>query len=179
MQYDTFYNQHQISPATFLQSYPNLTSLQYISSPEIGFLKSINAVIDKTKTKLIFKFLQPDTIEPTTKQPYSAVLKNLGAIKEFASGILVPKDYIVPIGKDMYLQAPTNLVKETHNLGIEVYAYGFANDMPASYNYSYDPTLEYLQFVDNSQFSVDGVLTDFANTASEAICKYLFWAMTF
>ncbi|KAK1316661.1 putative glycerophosphoryl diester phosphodiesterase 2 [Acorus calamus] len=38
-----------------------------------------------------------------------------------------------------------------------------------AYNYSYDPVAEYLSFVDNPGFSVDGVLTDFPVTASEAI----------
>ncbi|RWV88039.1 hypothetical protein BHE74_00045436 [Ensete ventricosum] len=58
-------------------------------------------------------------------------------------------------------------------MGLEVYAYDFANDAPASYNYSFDPTVEYLQFIDNSNFSVDGVLTDFPSTASEAVGRSL------
>uniref|UniRef100_A0A5B6Z2P3 glycerophosphodiester phosphodiesterase n=1 Tax=Davidia involucrata TaxID=16924 RepID=A0A5B6Z2P3_DAVIN len=70
---------------------------------------------------------------------------------------------------DLYLEAATSLVADAHKQGLEVYASGFANDVPASYNYSYDPTAEYLQFIDNSQFSVDGVLTDFPSTASESI----------
>ncbi|KAF9607096.1 hypothetical protein IFM89_032212 [Coptis chinensis] len=41
--------------------------------------------------------------------------------------------------------------------------------MPGSFNYNYDRTKEYLQFIDNSEFAVDGVLTDFPPTASEAI----------
>ncbi|KAL8152472.1 hypothetical protein V2J09_010232 [Rumex salicifolius] len=169
VQYDTFYNQHQISPATMLERYPNITNIQYISSPEINFLKFIHPKLDKIKTKIIFKFMQPDAIEPTTKKSYSDILKDLGGIKKFASGILVPKEYIVPVGKDLYLLPSTSLVNDAHKLGIEVYAYGFANDVPTSYNYSYDPSLEYVRFVDNSQFSVDGVLSDFAGTASEAI----------
>jgi hypothetical protein len=45
----------------------------------------------------------------------------------------------------------------------------FANDELSSFNYSHDPLAEYLQFVDNGDFSVDGVLSDFPITASEAI----------
>ena len=38
-----------------------------------------------------------------------------------------------------------------------------------SYNHNYDLVKEYLQFVDNGDFAVDGVLTDFPITTSEAI----------
>ncbi|XP_021741895.1 glycerophosphodiester phosphodiesterase GDPDL7-like [Chenopodium quinoa] len=168
VQYDLFYNQHKISPALYLQDL-RFAGINYISSPEIGFLKSIGAKVDKVRTKLVLRFLEPEAIEPTTNQAYGEILKNLAAIKPFASGILVPKTYIWPVNKDMYLMPPSTLVTDAHKQGLEVYASGFANDFPGSYNYSYDPTAEYLQFIDNGQFSVDGVLTDFAPTASEAI----------
>ncbi|KAK1293913.1 putative glycerophosphoryl diester phosphodiesterase 2 [Acorus calamus] len=61
------------------------------------------------------------------------------------------------------------LVADAHVQGLEVFVYGFANDVSDSYNYSYDRTIEYLQFVDNSEFSIDGVLSDFPSTASESI----------
>lgn len=77
-------------------------------------------------------------------------------IMSFASGIVVLREYIWPTNNG-YLQAePTNLVLDAHKVGLEVYAAVFSNDDYLSYNYSYDPTREYLQHVDNSQFSVDG-----------------------
>ncbi|KMT03575.1 hypothetical protein BVRB_8g192510 [Beta vulgaris subsp. vulgaris] len=168
VQYDLFYNLQKISPALYLEDL-RFAGINYISSPEIGFLKSIAAKVDKVRTKLVLRFLEPEAVEPTTKQAYGEILKNLAAIKPYASGILVPKTYIWPINKEMYLMPPTTLVNDAHKEGLEVYASGFANDSPGSFNYSYDPTAEYLQFIDNGQFSVDGVLTDFAPTASEAI----------
>ncbi|CAK8538881.1 unnamed protein product [Lathyrus sativus] len=88
----------------------------------------------------------------------------------FASGILVPKGYIWPIDAvSLYLQPHTTLVSDAHKAGLEVYASDFANDIVTSFNYSYDPLAEYLQFIDNGDFSVDGVLTDFPITPSEAI----------
>ena len=155
--------------SSYIQKTTRFIGISHISSPEIGFLKKMNGIINKAKTKLIFKFLEADAVEPTTKQTFSSILKDLSSVKSFASGILVPKEYIWPLSKDQYLQTPTSVVADAHKQGLEVYAYGFANDMPGSYNYSYDPTAEYLQFVDNSEFSVDGVLTDFPPTASEAI----------
>ncbi|CAO2822524.1 unnamed protein product [Amaranthus hypochondriacus] len=167
VQYDLFYNQHKISPAAYLQN-TKLGRVSYISSPEINFLKSMVNRVDKARTKLILRFLEPQAVEPTTNQLYGEVLKNLAIIKQFASGILVPKTYIWPVNKEQYLLAPTTLVADAHREGLEIYAFNFANDFPGSYNYSYDPTAEVLQFIDNDQFSVDGVLTDFPFTASAA-----------
>lgn len=164
-QYDQFYNEHRISPALYLE-HLRFAGINYISSPEIGFLKSIVAKVDKGHIKLIFRFLEPEAVEPTTNQTYGEIVKNLAAIKPFASGILVPKTFIWTVTKDMYLLPPTTLVADAHKEGLEVYASGFANDFPASYNYSYDPSAEYVQFIDNGHFSVDGVLTDFPPTAS-------------
>ncbi|PON79420.1 Glycerophosphoryl diester phosphodiesterase [Parasponia andersonii] len=172
VQYDSFYNQHKLSPAAYIEATTKHIIINYLSSPEIGFLKTISGKVNKLKTKLVFQFLSPDQVEPTINQKYSSILQNLTTVKSFASGILVPKEYIWPVNSNGYLGAPTSLVADAHKQGLEVYASGFANDIPASYNYSYDPTAEYIQFVDNSQFSVDGVLTDFPPTASEAIACF-------
>ncbi|TQD82884.1 hypothetical protein C1H46_031548 [Malus baccata] len=169
--YDSFYNEHKISMVSFVEKVVKFAPIPYISSPEIGFLKAIGGKVNKMKTKLIFQFLYPEETEPTTKEKYSALVKQLGMIKSVAAGILVPKEYIWPVNKNNYLEAATTLVNDAHKEGLEVHASGFANDVILPYNYSFDPTSEYLQFVDNSQFSVDGVLTDFPPTASEAIAQ--------
>ncbi|CAN8301444.1 unnamed protein product [Cochlearia groenlandica] len=131
VQYDAFYMEHKLSAAEYLKSL-RFRGISYISSPEIGFLKSI-------------------------------------AIKVFASGVLVPKDYIWSLDSAKYLKPASTIVADAHKAGLEVYASGFANDMRTSFNYSFDPSAEYLQFVDNGQFSVDGFITDFPPTASQAI----------
>ncbi|CAK9183304.1 unnamed protein product [Ilex paraguariensis] len=164
-----FYTQHKLSLAQYVEDSMKYINPDYISSPEIGFLKTLDGKLKQAKTKFIFRFLGADAVEPTTKEKYGSLLGKLSMIKSFAAGILVPKEYIWPVTKDLYLQPATTLVADAHKQGLEVYASGFANDVMLSYNYSYDPTSEYLQFIDNSQFSVDGVLTDFPSTASEAI----------
>ena len=165
---DMFYKQHKIIPEAFILEQMNPLP-EFISSPEVGFLKGIAPKLGKAKTRLIFAFLEATAIEPTTKTPYGSLVKNLAAIKSYASGILVPKEYVWPMDKTRILQPATTLVQDAHKLGLSVFVSGFANDKYLSYNYSYDPAREYLQFVDNSQFAVDGVLTDFPSTASEAI----------
>ncbi|KAL9399677.1 hypothetical protein Peur_008638 [Populus x canadensis] len=172
VQHDAFYTENKLSVTNYIQKATRLQGVNYISSPEIGFLKRMNGLVNKAKTKLIFVFLDKKATEPTSSQTYGSILGNLATIKKFASGIVVPKDYIWPVNTANYLAAPTSLVNDAHKLGLEVYASGFANDFTTSYNYSYDPSAEYLQFIDNSQFSVDGLITDFPPTASEAVACF-------
>ncbi|KAJ9562811.1 hypothetical protein OSB04_007971 [Centaurea solstitialis] len=58
---------------------------------------------------------------------------------------------------------------DAHKENLEVFASGFVNDVQLPYNYSYDPVQEYLSFVDNGRFAVDGVLSDNPITASSAL----------
>ncbi|GMH05783.1 hypothetical protein Nepgr_007623 [Nepenthes gracilis] len=112
--------------------------------------------------------LSHNDTEPSTNQTYGSLLKNLTFIKTFASGILVPKTYIWPV-ESLYLQPHTSVVSDAHKIGLEAFASDFANDFVIAYNYSYNPIAEYLSFIDNGNFSVDGVLSAFPVTPSEAI----------
>ncbi|XP_050212907.1 glycerophosphodiester phosphodiesterase GDPDL6 [Mercurialis annua] len=172
VQYDKFYTEHKLSVASLIQKDKAFRYVDYLSSPEIGFLKSMNGKVSKT-TKLIFTFLDKAAIEPTTNQTYGSILENLATVKSFAAGIAVPKDYIWPVTKANYLEKnATSLVPDAHKLGLEVYTSGFANDYVGVYDYSYDPTAEYLQFIDNKQFAIDGMITDFPPTASAALACF-------
>jgi len=147
-------------------------NVSYISSPEASFLRSLRAHVNPSITKLVFRFLEKDKVDPSTNQTYGSLLKNLTSIKTFASGILVPKEYIWPVDpSSLYILPHTSLVSDAHKVGLEVFASDFMNDLSISYNYSYDPVAEYLNFIDNGNFSVDGVLSDFPLTPSEAIGK--------
>ncbi|WOK98135.1 glycerophosphodiester phosphodiesterase GDPDL3-like [Canna indica] len=169
IQHDLFYRQHNLSMRSYLLSLTRHVILSHVSSPELGFLSSIAGRLKKSKTKLIFRFLGEDTAEPSTNMTYGSLLKNLTFVKTFATGILVPKHYIWPVTSNGYLQPYTSFVMDAHKEGLEVFASDFANDAMLSYNYSYDPLAEVLSFIDNGIFSVDGILTDFPITPSEAI----------
>ncbi|KAK7276906.1 hypothetical protein RIF29_18054 [Crotalaria pallida] len=169
VQYDAFYSQHNLSMRSFVLSVSRRVIVNYISSPEVSFLRSITARFNPKTTKLVFRFLGQVDTEPSTNQTYGSLLKNLTFIKTFASGILVPKGYIWPVDASLYLLPHTSLVADAHKVGLEVFASDFLSDVPFSFNYSYDPLAEYLQFIDNGDFSVDGVLTDFPVTPSEAV----------
>lgn len=168
VQYDSFYSQFNLSMRSYILSMSKQYTVDYISSPEVSFLKSLLGRVGR-KTKLVFRFLNEGLVEPSTNQTYGSMLKNLSSIKTFASGILVPKHYIWPVTADNYLQPYTSVVDDAHKAGLEIYAADFANDFALSYNYSYDPLAEYLGFIDNGAFCVDGLLTDFPITPLEAI----------
>ncbi|KAI4366178.1 hypothetical protein MLD38_022092 [Melastoma candidum] len=171
VQHDVFFTQHKLSMRSFVLSVARSTFVNYISSPEVAFLKSVASRIS-AKTELIFRFLGQSDLEPSTNQTYGSFLKKLTSVKAFASGILVPKSYIWPVDAGNYLLPSTTLVNDAHKAGLIVFAADFANDVPFSYNFSYDPVAETLSFIDNGAFSVDGVLTDFPITPSEAIGCY-------
>ncbi|XP_038881366.1 glycerophosphodiester phosphodiesterase GDPDL6-like [Benincasa hispida] len=171
-EHEAFYAEHDLSVSSYLQKALRTTRINFVSSSEIGILKGISGSVNIARTKLIFRFLEANEIEPTTKKTYGALAQELPMIKTFASGILVRKEYIWPIGQDKYVQPATTLVMDAHKLGLEVYASGFANDAIVGYNYSYDPIREYLQYFDNGHFAVDGVLSDFSPAASQAIACY-------
>lgn len=168
MQHDAFYNQHNLSIRSFILNVSQTINITHISSPEIDFLQGLSAPFAPTNTKLVFRFLDMSIIEPSTNQTYGSLLTNLTMIKTFASGILVPKGYVWPVDATSYLLPHTSLVDDAHNVGLEVFAADFANDNLFAYNYSYNPVDEYLSFIDNGEFCVDGVLSDFPITSSEA-----------
>ncbi|XP_013622594.1 PREDICTED: glycerophosphodiester phosphodiesterase GDPDL4-like isoform X1 [Brassica oleracea var. oleracea] len=168
VQHDAFYTQHNLSMSSFLLSVSKTVIIDYLSSPEVSFFRNIGARFGKTGPKFVFRFLDKDDVEVSTNQTYGALMRNLTFIKTFASGVLVPKSYIWPV-KDQYLLPHTSFVRDAHKAGLEVYASGFANDFDIAYNYSYDPLTEYLSFMDNGDFSVDGFLSDFPLTASSAV----------
>ncbi|KAK8295292.1 hypothetical protein V6Z12_D05G055000 [Gossypium hirsutum] len=168
VQYDSFYNEHKLNMSDYIENTIGFQSIQYLSCTEIGFLKKMAKKVTND-TRLIFTFLGPDAIEPTEKKKYSDILKDLKAVRAFASGILVPKEYIWPLNANGYLAQRTTLVADAHKFDLEVFAAAFANDIPGSYNYSYDPVAEYLQFINDPNNMVDGFVTDFSQTAANAI----------
>ncbi|VVB07905.1 unnamed protein product [Arabis nemorensis] len=168
VQYDAFYAQHNLSMSTFLLSVSKTVAIDYLSSPEVNFFRNIGSRFGKKGPKFVFRFLEKDDVEVSTNQTYGSLMKNLTFVKTFASGVLVPKSYIWPVDSQ-YLLPHTSFVQDAHKAGLEVYASGFANDFDIAYNYSFDPLAEYLSFMDNGDFSVDGVLSDFPLTASSAV----------
>ena len=115
----------------------------------------------------------------------------LAAIKTYADGIGPWKPYLVPVkgtfdanGKMMDLNADgvvnyndtpsqpaTSVVSDAHKAGLVVHPYTFRNEgKRLTFDYRGDPKNEYLQFY---RLGVDGVFTDFTDTAVAARAMYL------
>ncbi|XP_002300353.4 glycerophosphodiester phosphodiesterase GDPDL3 isoform X2 [Populus trichocarpa] len=172
IQYDAFFKQHNLSMRSYVLSLSRRVVINHLSSPEVGFLRGIVKRFNLNITKLVFRFLESNVIEPSTNETYGSLSMNFTFIKTFASGILIPKSYIWPLDASNYLQPHTSIVSDAHKAGLEVFVSEFYNDVPLSYNYSYDPVTEYLRFVDNGEFSVDGMLSDFPVTPSATIACF-------
>jgi len=115
----------------------------------------------------------------------------LDEIKSYADGIGVWKPYIVPLKgqidakgqlvdvnddgnvdiRDANTQSPTPLIFEAHRRGLFVHAFTFRNEKRRlAHSYHGDPQAEYLQFF---QLGVDGVFSEFPDTAFEARAIFL------
>ncbi|CAH8317786.1 unnamed protein product [Eruca vesicaria subsp. sativa] len=169
VQHDAFYAQHNLSMSNFLITASKTVIIDFISSPEVNFFRKIAGRFGREGPSFVFRFLEKEQFELTTNRTYGSILSNLTFVKTFASGILVPKSYVLPLDDKQYLEPSTSLVQDAHKAGLEVFVSGFANDVDIAHDYSFDPVSEYLSFMDNGNFSVDGVLTDFPITASASV----------
>ena len=118
-------------------------------------------------------------------------LAGLAEIKAYADGIGPWKPYIVPVKgaldaggnlrdlngdgsanyNDASSQPPTTLIDDAHKAGLFVHAYTFRNEKRRlTLDHNKDPKAEYLQFY---RLGVDGVFSDFTDTAVEARKTYL------
>jgi len=115
----------------------------------------------------------------------------LAEIKSYADGIGPWKPYIVPIKAtlnaagnivdrngdgvsnygDASSQAATTVIDDAHKAGLFVHAYTFRNEQRRlAFDYNQDPKAEYLQFY---RLGLDGLFSDFPDTALEARATYL------
>lgn len=183
MQYPTFYQEHpgKNSLASYLTTFLKAYTPYYLSATEVGILKLLQPTATRTRTYLVFKFLEKNTVEESTNTTYGTILNNLADIATYADGILVPKSYIFAERQTSatnsaefgyYVDGASTLVQDAHRAHLEIFVYEFANDdFPSSYNYSFDPVLDALSYIGDS-FQIDGFLTDFPTTASEAISEF-------
>ena len=173
VQYPTFYSQQKLNISHVIASLRTIAPMAYVSSPEVVFLKAVKPLLPKT-THFVLKFRGKDEIEPSTNQTYGSLLQNLTSISTYASGILVPKDYIWAVDNDTgYLLSESTLISDAHTAKLAIYAYDFVNELynPSIFNYSFNPILEYLQYAPSQGSNVDGFFTDFPTTASKALGK--------
>lgn len=122
---------------------------------------------------------------------YMVTAAGLAEIKAYADGIGPWKPYIVPVKGDLdsagnmkdlngdgivnyadaRSQTPTTLIADAHKAGLFVHAYTFRNEQRRlAYDYNGDPLAEFKQFY---RIGLDGLFTDFPDTAVAARAEYL------
>lgn len=66
-------------------------------------------------------------------------------------------------------------MQDAHKAELKVFVAGFADDFDLAYDHDFDPLKEYLIFMDNDNFLVDGLPTYSLLTASAATCMHAVW----
>ncbi|KAF3947361.1 hypothetical protein CMV_026497 [Castanea mollissima] len=77
----------------------------------------------------------------------------------FAQHNLSMRSFILSVSKNFLGQDETE-PSTNQTYGHEEELEDFANDVPLSVSYSYDPVTQFLNYIDNGNFSVNGVLAD-------------------
>lgn len=147
----------------------------FIQSFEIQNLKDMRAMID---VPLVFLYDEPgmrpyDFVVANDKRTYADLTKpeELKAIAAFAKGIGPWKRLIVGENPDKTLKAAGSLIEDAHKAGLVVHPYTFRNEPRyLAPEYKGDPEAEYMQFF---TLGVDGVFSDFSDTAVKARDKFL------
>ena len=173
------------------------SSLKYIRqrSP-VRLVQLIDADdVDLTTGALVYKlYNRPyDWTRAGDERLFSAMVtpRGLAEIKTYADGIGPWKRYIISMkgtvgadgrlvdrsgdGKvnaaDATTLPPTTLIADAHAAGLFVHPYTFRDpENRLAENYAGDPKREYRQFY---ALGVDGVFSDYAHTALEALAEYL------
>ncbi|MFN3455130.1 MAG: glycerophosphodiester phosphodiesterase [Pseudobdellovibrio sp.] len=154
----------------------NKNSKVFIQSFELSNLKKLKKI---TSVPLILLLEIPqkspyDFILSGDKRTYLDLVNTDTSLKELSlivSGIGPHKAYIIPILPSGQKLPPTELVKKAHTFGLKVHPYTFRNDKQYLHSsYENNPELEYMEFFKQN---VDGVFSDFPDTAIKAREKYL------
>jgi glycerophosphoryl diester phosphodiesterase len=142
----------------------------FIQSFEVGNLK---ALARKTRVPLI-QLIGPAHAQPWDlaaagdRRTYGDLITpgGLAEIATYARGIGPDKALIVPVAPDGTLRPATSLITDAHAAGLLVHPYTFRNEARfLAKDYGADAIREYRRFFD---LGVDGVFSDFADTAVQA-----------
>ncbi|MBS0394308.1 MAG: glycerophosphodiester phosphodiesterase [Proteobacteria bacterium] len=160
----------------------------------LGLRTRVVQLIDGTAADFAhgtIRYDEPDTARPFSwlqagdPRTFAAMVTpaGLAEIRRYADGIGPWKLYIVPArGVDANGQPvtrladaengpPTTLIEDAHHAGLFVHAYTFRNEAEhLTRSYHGDPALEYRTFFD---LGIDGVFTDYSNTARQVLDAWL------
>ena len=145
----------------------------FVQSFEVHNLEALNRRIDVPLVQLLGAPGGRPADDPRTYAEL-ATAAGLAAISRYADGVGPSKDYVVPRDAAGRSLAPTGFVRDAHRAGLLVHPYTFRNEntfLPLELRSGADPATwgnalaEYVQFF---ALGVDGVFTDYADTAVDA-----------
>ncbi len=147
----------------------------FIQSFEVGNLIALHAKTPLPLIQLIGPRQYPpaDLAAAGDRRTYGDLITpaGLAAIARYAWGIGPDKALIQPLAPDRSLLPPTSLVRDAHAAGLRVHPYTFRNEPRfLAKDYGDDPLAEYRSFF---ELGVDGVFSDFADTAAQAKAAFL------
>ena len=166
----------------------NVRMVQLVDGDDYDFR---NGTVDNPDASIYSRPYDWARAGDTRKFPAMLTPAGLAEDKTYADGIGPWKPYIVPVkgsfnaagqmidvngdGKtnlnDASTQAATTLIADAHKAGLFVHAYTFRNEKRRlALDYQGDPQAEYLQVF---RLGIDGVFSDFADTAIAARTAYL------
>jgi glycerophosphoryl diester phosphodiesterase len=145
----------------------------FIQSFEVANLKALDGQIDVPLVQLLGR---PDSRPADDPRPWSEIASpaGLAEIAGYADAVGPSKDWIVPRDADGASLAPTSFLEDAHAAGLAVHAFTFRNEntfLPLELRRGSDPAAwgdalaEYQRFF---SLGVDGVFSDYADTAIEA-----------
>ncbi|MDQ4007154.1 MAG: glycerophosphodiester phosphodiesterase [Actinomycetota bacterium] len=154
----------------------------FVQSFETTNLRRLAATVRVPLVQLVARSGAPyDLVAAGDPRTYDDLLTPVGLreISTYADAIGPDKDRVIPRDADGYRTEPTSLVDDAHGAGLRVHTYTFRDEcrfLPADCREGSDPDAmgaalrEYAAFFD---VGVDGVFTDFADTALRARGSWL------
>lgn len=144
----------------------------FIQSFEVANLQQLNRLTELPLIQLLAVEGKPfDFVVSGDDRTYQDLTKpeELAKIAEYADGIGPDKRMILPLDKNGKLGSATSLIKDAHAANLLVHPYTFRNESQyLASEYKNYPEAEYDRFF---QLGVDGVFSDFPNTAL-AVTKF-------
>ena len=146
----------------------------FVQSFEVANLKKLRAMTNARLIQLIGAASGApfDQAGAGADLTYADMITDTGLmeIAGYADGIGPGKELIVPRDGDGNLSQPTDLIERAHAAGLVVHAYTFRSEQRyLAKPYGGDPGAEYRQFF---ELGIDGVFTDFPDTAIRAAAGY-------
>ncbi len=157
-------------------------ALVFVQSFETANLRHLDEMVRVPLVQLVAASGAPyDLVAAGDRRTYDDLVTpgGLREVSTYADAVGPDKNRVIPRDADGFLTAPTPLVDDAHGAGLLVHPYTFRDEnqfLPAECRKGSDPNAEGDAFCEYDAFfdaGVDGVFSDFTDTALEARERWL------